>query len=58
MGTKTPEKVLADWKIEKITPEQAIGYILQNIIRLEKEIHELNQKLYDLIKRRPDLNEK
>ena len=51
MGTKTPDKILADWKLEKITPEQAIGHMLQNIIRLEREIHELNQKLYELTKR-------
>lgn len=58
MGTNTPDKILADWKLEKITPEQAIGHMLQNIIRLEREIHELNQKLYDLTKRQTDLNTK
>ena len=51
MGTNTPDKILADWKLEKITPEQAIGHILQNMIRLQREIHELNQKLYELTKR-------
>ncbi len=51
MGTKTPVQLLADWKLEKITAEQAIGHILQNMIRLEREIHELNQKLYELTKR-------
>lgn len=58
MGTNTPDKILADWKLEKITTEQAVGYMLQNIIRLEREIHELNQKLYDLTKRNLDLNKK
>ena len=58
MGTNTPDKILADWKLEKITTEQAIGQMLQNIIRLEREIHELNQKLYDLTKRNLDLNKK
>lgn len=51
MGTKTPEKVLADWKLEKITPEQAIGYILQNMIRLERELHDLNNAIYQIINR-------
>ena len=51
MGTKNPDKVLADWKLEKITPEQAIGYILQNMIRLERELHDLNSSIYQIIKR-------
>lgn len=51
MGSNTPDRILADWKLEKITTEQAVGQMLQNIIRLEREIHELNQKLYELTKR-------
>ena len=54
MGTKTPKQLLADWKLEKISTEQAIGYILQNIIRLEHELHELNNSMYQLIKRSND----
>ena len=51
MGANTPDKILADWNLEKITTEQAVGQMLQHIIRLEREIHELNQKLYELAKR-------
>ena len=51
MGTKTPNELLADWKLEKITTEQAIGHILQNIVRLEKEYHDLNNAIYEIIKR-------
>lgn len=58
MGTNTPDKILADWKLDKITPEQAIGHIIQNMIRLEREVHELNQKLYELTKHKTDLNKK
>ena len=25
MGANTPDKILADWKLEKITTEQAVG---------------------------------
>lgn len=58
MGTNTPDKILADWKIEKITPEQAIGYIIQNMIRLEREIHDLNKMFYEFEKRQSNLNKK
>lgn len=54
MSTKPPEQLLADWKLEKISTEQAIGHILQNMIRLEREFHDLNNAMFELIKRSND----
>ena len=54
MGTKTPEQLLADWKLEKISTEQAIGHILQNMIRIEREFHDLNNAMFQMIKRTTD----
>ena len=54
MGTKTPEQLLADWKLEKISTEQAIGHILQNMIRIEREFHDLNNAMFQMIKRSTD----
>jgi len=55
MGTKTPNELLADWKLDKMTTEQAIGHILQNLLILEKHHHELDNAIYELIKQRTDL---
>lgn len=54
MGTKTPEQLLADWKLDKISTDQAIGHVLQNMIRLEREFHDLNNAMFQFIKRSTD----
>lgn len=38
MGTISPTKLLRLWKLEEITPEMAIGYLIQNQVQREKTL--------------------
>ena len=37
MGTPTIDQLILQWRQEKITTEQAIGYIMQHIVQLQAE---------------------
>jgi hypothetical protein len=50
MGTLTIDQIILQWKLEKITAEQAIGYILQNMAEMEKQQRTLSATLYGLSK--------
>lgn len=41
MGTVKPIALLKLWDLEQITPEMAIGYLIQNQIELDKAIQEV-----------------
>jgi len=38
MGTRPFDELLALYSREEITPEQALGYILQNLVQMQKSI--------------------
>ena len=42
MGTVTPTELLRLWELEQVTPEMAIGHLIQNQINLDKAIQAAN----------------
>ena len=50
MGTQPSHVLLQRYSREDITPEQAVGYILQNMVEMQKSMEEL-QKEYEALKK-------
>lgn len=48
MSTLTPQKLLKQWQLEKITVEMAISHILQNLVKMQTAIAATNTTLYNL----------
>ena len=45
MGTPSPNELLPLYSREEITPEQAVGYILQNLARMERTLEALRRDI-------------
>ena len=43
MSTYTLEEILVEWKVGKLTAEQAFGQILQFLLTIERQVAELDQ---------------
>ena len=48
------EKIIELWKAERLTPEQAIGQMLQVIRELQAQLREVQRRLRELERRRED----
>ena len=48
MGTMTPAELLRLYTLEKITPEQTIGHILQNLVTLYAELETNDNMKHDI----------
>ena len=42
MGTVSPTELLRLWKLEQVTLEMAIGYLIQNQVKLDRAIQAAN----------------
>jgi hypothetical protein len=51
MATYELEKLIEMWRTEKLTPEQAIGHVLQHLLALRKQLYEAEEQLRE-VKRR------
>jgi hypothetical protein len=45
MATYTVEKLWQLWKQDQVTAEQAVGYLLQNVLVLEQQIQALEKRV-------------
>lgn len=45
MAAYSPEKLVQLWKQEEVTPEQAIGQLVQLVAALQQSIQQLEQRL-------------
>jgi hypothetical protein len=54
MGTISPQELTQMWQRETISPEMAIGHILQNLVNLQKALDATNTTYFTL---RADLEE-
>jgi hypothetical protein len=48
MGTVTPEELLRLYTLEQITLEQAMGYALQNLVRMQAMLESLSETQFDV----------
>jgi hypothetical protein len=48
MGTLSIDQLILQWKQEKVTPEQVVGYILQHIAQLQEEQKRQNVTLQSM----------
>jgi flagellar biosynthesis chaperone FliJ len=48
MSTYELEKLLEMWQGEKLTPEQAIGHIMQHLLALRAQLYEAEERLRKL----------
>jgi hypothetical protein len=53
MSTYELEKLIEMWRGEKLTPEQAIGHILQHLLALRAQLYEAEDQLRE-VKRREE----
>jgi hypothetical protein len=51
MATYELEKVIEMWRVEKLTPEQAIGHMLQHLLTLREQLKEVENELWELKRR-------
>jgi hypothetical protein len=51
MGTHKLEDVMKFWEVEKFTPEQTIGHILQHIQLLVERVEEVEARVLKLERR-------
>jgi hypothetical protein len=51
MGTHRLEDVMKFWEVEKFTPEQTIGHILQHIQLLIQRVEEVEERVLKLERR-------
>jgi hypothetical protein len=49
MSAEPPQKLLAKWQQDDLTPEQAIGQILQHLAAIYKLLDDLKQQLLKLL---------
>ena len=45
MGTMTPDELLGKYAREELTPEQAVGHIVQNLVKIQKSIEALRKDI-------------
>ncbi|NIT62020.1 MAG: hypothetical protein GWN00_39250 [Aliifodinibius sp.] len=48
MDTMTPQELLRQWRLEKMTPEMAMGHLLQNLVKIQRAMDATNITLYNL----------
>jgi hypothetical protein len=48
MGTMPPAELLRLWQQEKLTAEMAVGYIIQNLVNLQRSIDASNTGYFTL----------
>jgi hypothetical protein len=48
MGTMTPQELLRLYTLEKITDQQALGHMLQNLVRMQAELEALSETRFDV----------
>jgi hypothetical protein len=48
MSTYELEKLIEMWRTEKLTPEQAIGHVLQHLLALRAQLYEAEEQLREL----------
>ena len=48
MGTMPPQKLIKKWELEDLTPEMAIGQILQHLVKILTTLQAINITLYNL----------
>ena len=53
MATDSAEVLLQGWKQQTLTPEQAIGQLLQHIEALNRRVTQIEQRLRQLEQQRP-----
>jgi hypothetical protein len=51
MATCELEKLIEMWRGEKLTPEQAIGHVLQHLLALRAQLYEAEERLRELERR-------
>jgi hypothetical protein len=49
MSTGTPTELLKLWKLENMTPEMAVGHILQNLVKQQATLIDLRADVDRLI---------
>ncbi|MFQ5434860.1 MAG: hypothetical protein ACE5FD_08285 [Anaerolineae bacterium] len=54
MGTVSPKELLKLWQLEKLTPEMAVGHIIQNLVHIQKAVDATNTAFFTL---RADVDE-
>ena len=45
MSAYTPDELLPKYSREEISAEQAVGYILQNLVQMQKSIEEMRKEI-------------
>ena len=45
MGTQPPDELLPRYARGDMTPEQAVGHILQNMVEMQKSLEELRTEI-------------
>jgi len=48
MGTLTPQNLLKEWMLEKLTTEMATGHTLQNLVKMQEAIKTIQVTLHNL----------
>jgi hypothetical protein len=48
MSTYELEELLKMWRGEKLTPEQAIGHLMQHLLALRAQLYEAEERLREL----------
>lgn len=48
MGTLTPQNLLKEWTLEKLTTEMATGHTLQNLVKIQEAIDTIQVTLRNL----------
>ena len=48
MGTLTPQELLKQWRLDKMTVDMAIGHILQNLVNMQRAYDARNLTIYNL----------
>jgi flagellar biosynthesis chaperone FliJ len=54
MGKYKLENLLDLWEAEKVTPEQAIGQIIQHLLELRGQLYEAENRLRELERQKED----
>jgi hypothetical protein len=48
MSTYSPSELLSLWKKRELSLEQAVGYLLQNLLNLSQRLNEIEKRLCQL----------
>ncbi len=48
MGTIKPDELLKSWSLGNMTAEMAVGHLIQNLVKLQTAIENINITLYTL----------